>query len=252
MNRQFAITVLACWLFGLFSRSATDDSANAILEKAIAAHGGRERLERYLNCYSKLKGVMYDPDGGNPTNFTCEYWHQHPNRTKGVLRYTFDGKARTLTRLLNGDEAWQSLDGPMVRMNGAYTKEMQQDSHQMWVEQLYPLLDKDSGLIVAQLEKSIVKGRPAFGIKVSSAGKRDYFLYFDAEKHFLTKTAYQALNNAGVFEDIEDYYIEYKYIDGYLRSMKTARFANGKRCLDNESLEYRPLNEAEKRVFAQP
>src|SRR5260370_37015563 len=80
-----------------------DDDPKAIVEKAIKAHGGAEKLMKYKASRMKGKGKVDTPVG--ELEFTQESASMLPDKIKEISEFEVMGqKVRTVT-LINGDKA---------------------------------------------------------------------------------------------------------------------------------------------------
>src|SRR5262245_52021633 len=70
---------------------AAEQDTHALLRKAIAAHGGKEKLARF-ECYTHVvKGVVSAPDG-RKFQFTEQFWYQAPHSQRCETCVEFDKK----------------------------------------------------------------------------------------------------------------------------------------------------------------
>src|SRR5438874_716530 len=89
-----------------------DDDTKAIIEKAIKAHGGAEKLSKYKASRMKGKGKVDTPVG--ELEFTQETAAMLPDKIKEISEFEVMGqKIRTVT-LINGDKASIEANGKEV------------------------------------------------------------------------------------------------------------------------------------------
>jgi hypothetical protein len=78
--------------------SRGQETARAVIERAIKAHGGEEKLTKLRADKVKLKGVLVF--GAREAPFTAETTVQLPGQFKNVMQITVDGRAFTLLQIL--------------------------------------------------------------------------------------------------------------------------------------------------------
>jgi outer membrane lipoprotein-sorting protein len=188
-----------------FSNDAAD--ARAVIDKAIKAIGGEEKLAKTPASTWSEKGTYYGMGDGMP--YTGKYAVQWPNQFRMEIEGVF-------TIVLNGDQAW---------MNGQDMEKEQIGEHKEghytgWVSTLLPL--KDPAFKLTLLPETKVDNKSAVGVKVSRQGHRDVNLFFDKETGLLVKTATRAKaeEQGGKEVNQETYYQNYKEADGVKTPMK--------------------------------
>src|SRR5262249_39105412 len=78
-----------------------DDDAKTILEKAIKAHGGVDKLTKFKAGRMKAKGKVFSPA---EIEFTQESWFLLPDKVKEVGEFEImNMKIKTVT-IINGDK----------------------------------------------------------------------------------------------------------------------------------------------------
>lgn len=135
---------LALQVLLLLSLPQDTEKIQALVEKAVTAHGGREKLLRTFR------------------------WKE---------RYTFgdDEKGTLREARLDPPDAWWA--GPRNIALG--NKDRSDKTYLVWSWTLVPLLEKDSRLgLLPDVE---VAGKPAAGLRLSREGRADLSLYFDKE-----------------------------------------------------------------------
>src|SRR5262245_22370935 len=78
------------------------DQARAIVDKAIKAMGGEEKLAKFKNHTWQMKGTYYGQGDGLP--FTASYAASFPDK----FRFEVEG---FMIVVLNGDHGWRQMNG---------------------------------------------------------------------------------------------------------------------------------------------
>src|SRR5262245_58050954 len=80
-----------------------------ILERAIKAHGGMEQLSRVRADKVRVKGTVHLL--GKTVAFEGETMVQLPAQFKHVVQTTIDNRMYLFVQVLNGQQAWVTLNG---------------------------------------------------------------------------------------------------------------------------------------------
>ena len=169
---------------GGFANTQAQDEAKKIIERGLAAAGGKDKLVRFVKCRGKSKWTVYK--GEAKATYTFESWCDGPLRCKQVLHIDTGEESFEQIRVLNGDKAWQREDGETTRLTEKVVKGFQQALHDGYLKLLFPLLEEPR-FKLQTLGKSKVGKYDAVGVKVSAPGKEDVSLYFDVKTWLIVK-----------------------------------------------------------------
>jgi hypothetical protein len=229
-----------------------DDEADmkALIEKAIKAHGGAEKLTKHKTVQIKIKGKVYAVMCG--LEYTGEMSVQLPGQVRSDISFTIMGMNFTVIQALNGDKGWTSINGKVDDLSKEAIAEAKEGMYFQWVASLYPLTEKE--FTFAPLGESKVGDKEAVGVKVSRKDHRDMNLYFDKKTNLLLKIEHQAKDvMAGTAEfNQETFYEDYKEADGMQRANKILIKRDGKDYVDAETTEYKALDKLDDKEFDKP
>jgi hypothetical protein len=232
-------------------RAPAEDVARDIIEGAIRVQGGKDQLERSLTFRCRLKGTITTPDSTS-LPFTMEFWSQLPGRKKYVARVGREDEIITEVRIHNKDHGWQRRnDGKPNEFTGEELDELIQGDYAAYVTRLVPLLDEKQ-FVLSALDEAKVSDRPARVVKVVSEGHPEVRLYFDKESLLLIKSERQALNWDGKKVLSEEYYADYKDVNGMLFPMRRQSYSGGKKHLDAECTGVKFLEKIDPSEFEEP
>jgi hypothetical protein len=238
-----------CLLVASTATSADDISAaKAVVNEAIKAHGGREKLTKTEFMTRQARGVMSLL--GQEVSFTDELVSQLPERLRWTLDAASSGQKTRLLLVINGDKGWQSTGGTVMDISKERLEELREEAYVIWLSTLLPLL-KDNRFSLAALPGAAVDGRPASGILVSYKGRPDVKLYFDKETGLLVKIARRA-KEAGLAIDKEYVYSAHKAFEGVQLPTKYVELANGKKFVEVAAISYTFLRSVDDGTFARP
>jgi hypothetical protein len=235
--RMFLLTPVLFLVAGSAVQAQADDEARGILQKAIQAHGGKDKLSQVKAELARTRGTVQVPNVG-ALPFTAETYSQLPGQFKNVLRTEFQGQAIVLVQILDGDRAAMSVNGVAEGVGPRLLEEMQEARHAELALTLVPLLE-GKGYKATALKEINIKGRPAVGVLVQSPGHKDYRMYFDTATSLLVKTERPALNHQMQEVLQEAYWSDYRVTAGVNRPARFAVYQNQQLTTQGEVVEVR-------------
>jgi hypothetical protein len=247
MRNLLVPAVVSC-LFLAGSVSRADDDVKTILDKAIKAHGGAEKLGKHTGSVTKTKGTI-DLAGG--IDFIQEMTLKSPNKFKESIQMTVMGKTFTVTSAYDGEKAWIDYAGTNIDVNEKLMAEFKEQAYMMSIGDLSGLSDKK--LELSLLGEVQVEGKPAVGVKVASKGHRDISLFFDKASSMLVKVEHLALDASGGQDVMQERIIqEYQELNGVKVAKKIHVNRDGKKFMEAEVLEVKYLDKLDDNEFVKP
>jgi hypothetical protein len=234
----------------LVARADDEADMKALIEKAIKAHGGAEKLSKNKASTSKFKGKFYGM--GDGIDYAADMSVQGQTQMRFDLSFETNGMKFTIVNVLNGDKGWSSFNGKTDEMSKEAIAEGKEDLYFGWVSALYPLTEKDFKF--SPLGDSKVGDKEAVGVKVSRKDHRDVNLYFDKKTNMLLKTEHQSKDvmGGGAEFNRETYYDDYKDVEGTKQPHKIVINRDGKPYVDAEITEIKPTEKLDDKVFDKP
>src|SRR5207245_1300211 len=104
------LAVFAATAFAL-AVPGSDDAARAVVEMAIKAQGGVDKVARLRVMRIKVEGTMALVPGQPGVPFVLEDWWQMPDQYKTTSRFELGGKKVNQTQAIDGEAGWMQLDG---------------------------------------------------------------------------------------------------------------------------------------------
>ncbi len=230
-------------------QALAQDRPREVLERAIKAHGGLERLSRFRADRVKLKGHLLL--GEKEVFFTAEAVFQMPGQYKNSLESTIDNRRYQLVEVINGDKVFITINGQPQKVEPAALSEMRQTLQIERAIRLVPLLT-DQNYEVTLAGQSKVNERPVLTLKVSAKGKKDLFLSFDKDTGLLFKTEHVLTDGHGKEVRQEGYFTDFRDFDGYRRPSRLTFFRDGKKIMEAELIEVKYLDKIDESEFARP
>jgi outer membrane lipoprotein-sorting protein len=222
---------------------ADESSPKAIIERAIKAQGGEEKLAKFNSYTYTEKGKYYGM--GEGLDYVGKYAVELPDRYRMEVQNFF-------TIVLDGDKGWMVMNGNTEELSGDRLKEQQEERYASWVASLLPLI-KDKDFSLTPLPETKVEGKPAVCVQVSRKGHRDVKLYFDTDTGLLVKVEQRVkdeMANAEVNQDIT--IKDYKDVDGAKMPTKFVVKRDGKLFVEAQVEDLKPAEKLDKSTFAKP
>ncbi len=247
--RRFVQLTLCCGLLcAPVPAARADGEAEAIIDRAIKAYGGPEKL-KITSAQMKSKGTLEILGG---IGFTQEVTFLLPDKFKEVMDLEVNGQKITAITVYNGTQAWVSTNGQTMELKDKLLDEIKQAASMMQISRILPLKDHKTHTL-SLLGETMVNDKPAEGVKVSTKGLRDVNVYFDKKSGLIAKIERQALDPMTQQEVSEERIVlEYQDIDGYKVAKKVQVSRNGRKFTEAEVLEFKPSAKVEASDFEKP
>jgi hypothetical protein len=246
------LRVLLCVaLLGLLTTPASaQDDAKALIERAIAAHGGADKLNKFVAGRVQSKGSIAAQAGQVP--FTSVVVYQLPDKVKNTIEFTAPGGgSRPVTQIMNGDKVGVVINGLPQEVLPAQVDEMKQGVYASNLRHLTPLLKGDKYKLAAAGEKQIA-GKTAVGVKVTAPGAREVRLFFDKATDLLLAQERPSFDAAGKPVEQQEIFSDYREAEGMKYPGSTVIMQNGQRYIVSEVVSFKPLQKVESREFTIP
>ena len=221
------------------------DAARAVVEKAIEAHGGAA-LDKYPAGRSKVKGTIVLRGSDFP--FTMDRVFQMPGKLKATSEVVSQNVQRTVTYIANGNAVAAFAGGFAQELPQSQVQELRTAVYVQNLTRLKPLLD-DKKFKLATAGPKPIAGQSAVGVTVSSEGHKDVRLYFDPQTNLLVGVERSGYDDQGKPVEHLEIYGGYREANGLKYSTKTLIKQNGKRYLESETLEFKPLEKVDSKEF---
>jgi hypothetical protein len=246
--RTLLIPFLALGLWLVVAEGVrAQDEARAILEKAIKAHGGADKIAKEKATQTKTKGTL-ELSGG--LSFTEETSIQ-PNRLKSVVQLEVGNQTIKIVTVFDGKNAWVQAQGNTMELTGKILDEVKESSYLASLS-TYAFL-KDKEYEVSSIGEIKVNNRPAVGVKVAHKGHRDINFFFDKQTGLLAKMERQMVDPMTETDVTEERIItEYQEVDGLKVAKKALVNRDGKKYVEAEVLEVKFRDKFDDSEFAKP
>jgi hypothetical protein len=228
---------------------ADDPDPKAILDKAIQALGGEEKLKKAEIATFKSKGtITFD---GNENEIKVQATVQGLDHYRSEFDGEFGGNQVKGVTVLNGDKGWRKFnDNKMDMDEDAVANEKRSLYLQVVPMRILPL--KDKGFKVESGGEQKVGDKPAVGVKVTGPDGKDFTLYFDKESGLPVRLVAKVIGFGGEEFTQETTYSDFKEFDGIKKATKITSKRDGMDFLKSEVTEFKVLDKADPKTFSEP
>jgi len=251
MKRFLGAVLVASLMCGsVTSIRADDKDTNAILDKAIKALGGEEKLGKSTTHSTKSKGTF--SFNGTDNEFTSQATLQGLDHHRFDLQGKFGENDFKLVMVLNGDKGWRKMgDEDVTEMDA---DALANEKRGIYVGAIPVTLVqlKEKGFKVESAGEEKIGDKPAVGIKVAGPDGKDFKLFFDKESGLPVKLVAKMIGFDGQEFNQETTYSEYKDFDGIKKATKVSSKRDGEKFLDIEITEFKVLDKVAAGTFSQP
>jgi hypothetical protein len=233
---------------GLGPARADDSEAKAILDKAIKALGGEEKLTKAGVHSWKYKGKRHAEQPEQECQVTAnglDHFRREFNRREANLPQL------SLILVIAGDKGWQKNNKGLTELDAAALARFKQAFYLQAIPiTLMPLREKGFELEAAGAEK--VGDKPAVVLKVTTPDGKDFTLFFDKESGLPVKEVATMTSAAGRENSVESTFLDYKDMGGIKKATRIEMKFNGEPSFDMEITEFKVLDKVDPETFTEP
>jgi hypothetical protein len=250
MNRFLGAAIVTAFVSGLGGAARADDQdAKAILDKAIRAVGGQEKLGKIKVATWKAKGKITFEE--NENEFTSRATVQGLDHYRTEFEGQFNGNQVQGVTVLNGEKGWRKFGDESREMDAdAVANEKRTLYLQIVPITLVPL--KENGFHIESAAAEQVEGQPAVVLKVTGPDGKDFTLYFAKDSGLPVKLVARVVGFRGGEFTQETTYRDYKDFDGIKKATKVDSKRDGERFLEQEITEFKVVDKVPPETFTEP
>ena len=239
--------ILATTLLFFVTRSsqAGDSDAKSIVDKAITAVGGAEKLAKIEAFSMKAKGTVVF--GGNESDITTEITF------KGLDHYRreFGNDQFHGITVLAGDKGWRKIGDNASSIEGDGVANEKRNIYLAVIPiTLVPL--KNNGFKFEAAGEEKVGEKPAVILKVTGPDGKDFTLSFDKESGLPVKQVAKVIGFQGQEYTLESTFSDYKDFGGIKKATKLVLKRDGEKFQDLEVTEFKVLDKVDPDAFTEP
>jgi hypothetical protein len=246
MGRQLGAPLAAALLAVMIGQARADDKdAKAILDKAITALGGEEKLGKAQAFSWKSKGtVVFNGNENEMNNEVTVKGLDHFRREFGNDQ--FHGVV-----VIAGDKGWRKFGDETNELEGdALANEKRGIYLHVVPTLLVPL--KGNGFKVEAKGEEKVADKPAVVLKIVGPDGKDFTLYLDKETGMPVKQVARVVGFQGMEYTQDTTFGDYKDYGGIKKATKVEVKRDGEKFQDMDLTEFKVLDKVDADAFAEP
>src|SRR5262249_12969821 len=126
MGRHVLSATVLALLIGCVGRPGVPDADDprAVIEKAVRAQGGEEKLSRFKAGRWAGRGTL--TVRGQTLPLTLETVYQLPDKYKTVMRFEVQGTTAVATQAMAGGKGWMVTQGKTLELDGKFLQALQE------------------------------------------------------------------------------------------------------------------------------
>ena len=246
MRRFIGASLATVLLFVPYAPARADDQeATSILDKAIKALGGEEKLGKATAYSLKSKGtVTFNGEDREINNEMTVKGLDHYRREFG--NDDFNGVI-----VLTGDKGWRRFGDNSTELDGdALANEKRGLYLQVIPTTLVAL--KGNGFKYEKSGEEKVGDKPAVVLKVTGPDGKDFTLYFDKESGLPVKEVAKVIGFQGQEYTSDTTFADYKDFDGIKKATKIEVKRDGEKFQTMDVTEFKVLDKVDPETFTEP
>src|SRR5689334_9659066 len=231
MTRLFGVAAALLLTVGLTgaARALAEDDATAVVDKAIQALGGEEKLGKLKAASWSTKGTISFNGSDNPVSM--HFTAQGLDHVRTEFEGEFGGMEIKAVTVLAGDKGWRSFGGNVTPLDKDALAGEKRTAYLTLVPViLLPLKGSEFKLAAAADEQ--VNGKPAAVIQVTAPDGKDFKLYFDKESGLPVRLIAKVLGFMGDEFTQDTTFSDYKEMGGVRRASKISSKRDGEKFTD--------------------
>lgn len=231
-------------------RADGEKEAKALIDKAIKAAGGEEKLAKLTTA--AMKGKITPADNNKQSVILMEGSVQGLDKCRFDAEVQENGRTMKVLLVINGDQAWAKHDDGAREAPEEIRQALKQSVYALRLAQtLVPL--KDKAYKLSPLGEVKVGDRPAVGVQISHKDTPDVNLWLDKETGLPLKCEMRCkIERGGQDVPCEFLFADYKDMGGVKHFTKVTMNADGKKHLEAEISEVKPQDKVDDKEFAKP
>jgi hypothetical protein len=240
MNRLAFLVCLAFTSIAIAADSPAD--CKAIIDRAIEARGGADKLAKFNTMSWTDKGTFYGM--GNELPYTATYVIEWPGKYRREIK-------EFMTTILNGDKGWTIRADASDELDKDQLSAAQESLFGTWVTELLPVAGQ--GFSCSAKPEAKIEGKPADVVVVSHSGHGDITLYFEKASGLLVKS--EAMIKVPEEEKPvkeETTYSDYRDFDGVKWPTAITMLRNGEPYVKAKRSDIKPSPKIDAKAFEKP
>ncbi|MCI0456836.1 MAG: hypothetical protein L0Z62_07655 [Gemmataceae bacterium] len=244
---SYLLLTVATVLFAARSLPAGGGDVKPVVDLALKALGGEERLARAQGATWKGKGTVRFM--GQPFDYSGDWFTRSADLSRVALQLKLKDATFTYAKVVNKEGAWVKINDGFLKQSKQELEELREEAYVRWVVSMLPLRQKEFKL--EPLGEVRVGDQQTVGLKVSHKDHRPIDLFFDKATGVLVRSLH-TVRDTGKELTQETLWSEFRKQDELLRPTRVVMKRDGEPYAEGELSDFRLLNELDDSTFAKP
>jgi hypothetical protein len=251
MKQLLGSLLMAVLVSGLAGpiRAADDKDVQTVLDKAIKALGGEEKLSAARAFTWKGKGTINF--GGGNSDFSSTTTIQGLDHLRSDFEGEFGGNKVKGALVLDGDKGWRKFGDMVMELDkNGVANEKRLLYLQVVPVTVVPL--KGKGFKVEAAGTEMVGDKPAVVLKVTGPDGKDFKLYFDQTSDLPVKQTSKVVGFMSQEFTQETTFADYKDFGGIKKATRIVARRDGEKFLEQTITDFKPVEKVAPQTFTKP
>jgi len=224
-------------------------SANAIIDKAVRALGGAEKLGKIGAITWKTKGTI--AFGGNESPVVTQWALQGLDHFRHEFEVAFGGNKIKGLNVVAGDSGWRRFGDNQMDLNKDAVAYLKRHAYLAMIQiKVLPL--KSPLFRVEAIGEEKINGKPAPGIQAIGPDGKDFKLYFDKDTGLPLRQVARVFDFDGKEYLQETTFGDYKEMGGIKKATEIKLTRDGERFQEHQLIDFQILDNIDPKKFGKP
>jgi hypothetical protein len=238
---------VAC--LGVQARAEGSKDAGAVVDKAIKAMGGAEKLGALKAGSWKSKGVI--SFGGDDNKLSTQTTFQGHDHFRNDFQVDLGGNPTSGSTVLAGDKCWVKFGDNVTEMD---KDGIDKQKHNLYLQHasMNPALLKSKHFKLGAVSQDKVDGKAATSVKCTGPDGKEFTVTFDDESGLPVKYVANRFGFQGDDAPEEISLGGYKDFDGVKVATKVNTKRSGEKFMTLEISDFKVQSDVDAKTFAEP
>jgi uncharacterized protein (TIGR02246 family) len=224
-------------------------SASAIVDTAVKALGGSEKLSKIQAATWKTSGTI--SFGGSDSKISTEWTVMGLDHLRLEFEGIFGGSKVKGINVVAGERGWRKFGDNEVELDNAAVADLKRHAYLAVIQNII-LPIKGPEFKLEAFAEEVIGGKPATVIRAIGPDGKDFKLYFDKGTGLPSRLVASVADFDGNTYTQETTFSDYKEMDGIKKATRIELKRDGARFQEHQLTEFRILDKIDPKVFSRP
>lgn len=250
MNKLIGAALAAAFALALPAAGrAADADPNAVLDKAIQALGGQDKLSKAKALTWAVKGTVTFGDMDTP--YTGKVAINGLDQYRQEFEADFGGNPFKAVTVLAGNKGWRKFGDDKQDLDADAIANEKRTIY-LTVVPITILAAKGKEFKLAAAGEEQVGGKPAVGVKITGPDGKDFTVFFDKESGLPVKQVAKVIGFMGEEFTQETTFGDYKDMAGIKKATKISLKRDGEKFIEQTITGLETPDKLDDKTFAEP